>query len=374
MSGAPGGLRILAVSNLWQGANDYAFVRAFRRMGHSVRVVSEKEFSPTWKSRPMRLIRRALQGRIAAEFNAALLREAQAMRPDLLFVFKGALVTGKSLRALKAMGIVTIQFYPDVSFHTHRGDLLAALPEYDWVFTTKSFGLTDMKAQLGVTRASLLPHGFDPETHFPVSASAADRRAYACDASFIGNVSGKKLEILRHLQDKAGPGLDLRIWGPQGWVGRMECYQGHEVTGLEYAKAIGLSKINIALLSERRKGASSGDQVTARTFEIPGAGGFMLHECTEEAESFFDDGRECVFFDGPDDLAVKIAHYLAHDEERRAIAEAGRARCLSGGYSTEDRARVVIAQYHRLREAPDRQAAKAPEGGAACLPHPRPCG
>src|SRR3954447_22970679 len=86
-------LRILAVSALWQGANDYAFVRAFRRTGHSVQVVSEAEISPKWQSTSLRLVRRLLRAPIVKEFNRILLETAKELRPHLVFVFKGPLVT-----------------------------------------------------------------------------------------------------------------------------------------------------------------------------------------------------------------------------------------------------------------------------------------
>lgn len=347
---ADSSLRILAVSALWQGANDYAFVRAFRRMGHSVRAVSEKEYLPSWQSRLLRPVRRVLNDRIVEEYNRAILREARMLQPDLLFVFKGALVKGETLRAIREAGTICIQFYPDVSFRTHGPHLPKALPEYDWIFSTKSFGLKDMADQLSVTNSSFLPHAFDPETHVPAACSATDAGRYACDLSFVGNHSPKKQKILEDLK-RAIPDLALKIWGSAAWSVIPDFYQGHPVLGIEYAKAIGLSRINLGLLSEQREGASSGDLITARTFEIPGAGGFMLHERTTEAEQFFEDGKECVFFDDLDDLVDKIRYYLAHDDERRRIAEAGRARCLASGYSTDDRARVVIEKFHALRAA-----------------------
>lgn len=349
-------LRILAISSLWQGANDYAFVRAFRRMGHSVRAVSEKEFLSGWQSSAMRLARRLLQSRMIDEFNEAVLREASAFRPDMLFAFKGPFLKAQTLRQLKSMGVITIQFYPDVSFRTHGPFLAEALTEYDWVFTTKNFGLMDMAEQLGITQSSFLPHAFDPETHCPIPLSKRDRAQYGCDASFIGNWSPKKEKVLRQVI-ALQPDIDLRVWGARRWAALGEAYQGHPVYGQEYAKAIRASSANIALLSEQREGASSGDQITARTFEIPGAGGFMLHERTEEAEQYFQDGKNCVFFDDAQDLADKISHYLAHDADRARIAAAGRARSLDSGYSTDDRAHVVIDKYYALRASIPKQKA-----------------
>ena len=340
-------LRILAVSALWQGANDYAFVRAFRRMGHSVRAVSEPEYLPSWRSRPLRLIRRLLRTRIVEDYNRALLREARMLQPDLLFVFKGALVKGETLRAIREAGTICIQFYPDISFRNHGPDLPGALPEYDWIFSTKSFGLRDMADQLSVTNSSFLPHAFDPETHVPVACSATDARRYACALSFVGNHSPKKRKILEDLK-RAIPDLELKIWGPAAWSVMPDLYQGHPVFGIEYAKAIRLSRINLGLLTEQHEGASSGDLITARTFEIPGAGGFMLHERTTEAEQFFEDGRDCVLFSDHDEMVDKIHYYLAHDDERCAIAAAGRQRCLDSGYSMNDRARMIIAKFREL--------------------------
>lgn len=341
-------LRILAVSALWQGANDYAFVRAFRRMGHSVRAVSEKEYLPSWQNGLLRVVRRILNDRIVDDYNQALLREARRLRPDLMFVFKGALVKGETLRAIRESGTICIQFYPDVSFRTHGPYLPGALPEYDWIFSTKSFGIRDLAAQLSVTNCSFLPHAFDPETHVPVKCSRTDAERYACDLSFIGNHSPKKQEIISALKT-AIPNLSLKIWGSETWSALPELYQGQPVLGIEYAKAIRLSKINLGLLSEQREGASSGDLITARTFEIPGAGGFMLHERTGEAERHFAEGKECALFSDHEDLIEKVRYYLAHDEERRTIACAGRQRCIDSGYSTDDRAKTVIAKYHTLR-------------------------
>ena len=345
-------LRILAVSALWQGANDYAFVRAFRRAGHSVRAVSEQEYMPSWHSRPLRLVRWVLRNRIVEDYNRALVCEAQTLRPDLLFVFKGTLVKNTTLQAIRNMGTVCIQFYPDSGFRAHSPELWDAIREYDWFFSTKPAHVNELRASHDYDRVSFLPHGFDPETHRPLDTSSRDFADYGCDVSFIGNISGKKQAAMERLLSQAGD-LNIAIWGPPTWGnqggGLARAYRGFSVFGLEYAKAIRLSKINLGLLFEGNTDGARPDVLTARSFEIPGAGGFMLHERTQVAEEYFEDGKECIFFDDPDDMVNKIRYYLAHDAERQAIARAGRQRCLESGYSTDARAETVIAKYHELR-------------------------
>src|SRR5262245_66289182 len=109
------------------------------------------------------------------------------------------------------------------------------------------------------------------------------------------------------------PGLPLKVWG-MGWVSRSEVLapasQGRGVLGLEYTKALSASKVNLGILSERRPGASSGDQITSRTFHIPATGSFMLHERTDEFLEYFKEGTECACFADADELAEKVAYYL----------------------------------------------------------------
>ena len=77
----------------------------------------------------------------------------------------------------------------------------------------------------------------------------------------------------------------------------------------------------------------------------------MLHERTSEAQAYFAEGRDCAMFADGDELADKIAHYLAHPQERLALARAGHARCLADGHSIDDRARVVLAKARALAGA-----------------------
>lgn len=355
-------LRILAVSALWQGANDYAFVRAFRRAGHSVMVVSDDQFFPPWTSLPLRAVRRALERRIADEFNAALLAAAAQFKPDLLFVFKGRLVAAPTLRSLGEAGCVRIQFYPDTGFAAHSALLWQAIQNYDWVFSTKPGHPEQLKIECGVEAASFLPHAYDPETHFPPQVTAKDRDQYECDVSFIGNISPKKDRIVTELMQRM-PGLDFRIWGPVGWRSAhgatAAAYQGGPVFGREYAKALALSRINLGLLFEGNVDAAAPDVLTSRTFHIAASGGFMLHERTKEAQRLFEEGKECAYFSDAEELVQKVRYYLAHEQERRAMAQAARRRCLTSGYSVDDRAAAVIAKYFEIKRG---RAQEAVEG------------
>lgn len=349
-----GPLRILAVADLWQGSNAYAYVRAFRRMGHSVRVVPPENFIPGgWNSKALRGLRRLLEPALVREYTESLVAEARSMRPHLFFVFKGRYVTAAAVSTIRQAGAVAINFFPDNSVWAHGQYIPQALPEYDWVFTTKSFGLADMEQSLGIRQASFLPHSYDPEVHRPVELRDEERAEYACEVSFVGTWSPKKQRVLEKVC-AARPSVKLRIWGGQ-WekagpalAGRVE---GRGVFGLEYAKALVGSDVNLCILSEARAGASSGDLITSRTFHIPATGAFMLHERTPELLNHFEEGKECGCFSGEDELLQMIDYYISRPTERAAVARAGYARSLSSDYSVDARAAHCLEKMSEIHTA-----------------------
>lgn len=345
-------LRILAVADLWFGSDGYSYVRAFRRLGHSVRVVPPDGFIPTKLGRrALRALRRCLEPALVREYNRALVAAGAEHRPDLFFVYKGRYIQPETVRVLRALGAIAVNVYPDVSVLAHGRYLPRTLPEYDWIFHTKQYGVADLERLLGIRHASHFPHAYDPDVHRPVALDEADRAAYACDVSFIGTWSPKKAQLLESLR-RALPAVRLRVWGGQWQRSRAALngsIEGRKVEGLEYAKALLASRVNIAILSEVRKGASSGDQTTARTFQVPATGAFMLHERTAELLQFFDEGKECACFGSAEELVEKTRYFLAHDDHRRAIAAAGCSRVRGDGHSVDGRVGEILAKLVCMR-------------------------
>lgn len=66
-----------------------------------------------------------------------------------------------------------------------------------------------------------------------------------------------------------------------------------------------------------------------RHFEITAAGGFMLCYQQPELAAHFVIGKECDVFRNENELIEKVQYYLAHPDERSAIALAGQRRTLA---------------------------------------------
>ena len=279
---------------------------------------------------------------------AELLRQikaAHAEKPiDLLFsYFYDAVVLPEAIDEIKALGIKTVNWYANGSYQIHL--VRAISPRYDWCLVPEKFRIKDYEAM-----------GAHP-IYCQEAANPAVNKPYALPAdyevTFVGQAYGDRPAYVKFLRDA---GIDVRVWGAK-WLdyavpslprkmwrwGRwkmgiskkmIETFPagilGGPLSDLEMVQMYSRSKINLGF-------STCGDthltherilQVRLRDFEVPMSGGFYMVEYMEELEEFFEIGKEIVCYTGPQDLADKIKYYLAHDDERTQIQQAGYARCL----------------------------------------------
>jgi hypothetical protein len=180
---------------------------------------------------------------------------------------------------------------------------------------------------------------FDPELHRPVPLSERERAELGAPVGFVGHWEAPRAADLARLR---AAGIELRIHG-QRWSERTRgtplaaCVAGGPRFGEDYVRL--LNAFDIALCFLRRQAE---DRVTSRSVEIPACGTFMLAERTPEHEALFREGEEAEFFSDARELEEKVRHYLAHPDQREAIAAAGRARCLASGYDHDARMRALL--------------------------------
>jgi spore maturation protein CgeB len=333
----------------WWGSDARALSAELRGQGHMLIDRHYEDYFPTkWRSVVMRGIRRLLRNWMAAEYNRAVEELLQVEAMDFLLVFKGMLLSPKTLQKFRVAGIPCYCVYPDVSFQDHGANIWDCLPLYDCVFTTKSFHLEDSELRRRVKRLEFVPHGFDPEVHRPIPLTTTLQAYYSSDLSFVGVWTPKKEQILSALVD-AMPDVKLKIWGPfweRANLSVRKCWQGRAAYGDELAAICTNARINLGLLSEAGGGTVKGDQTTARTWQIPACGGFMLHEDTEELRAAFSGGEHIAVFRSTSELANAVRQYLGDDALRDRIRVAGYQHCLSSGYSYRPAADRILT-YHR---------------------------
>jgi spore maturation protein CgeB len=337
--------KIVAVGPLWRGSNAGGLFRALSRLGCLIEVVDEfYHISLQTKDLKLKVLERLLWPLQIKEYNKVICNKVNLFKPQVLFVYKGAFVTPETLQYAKKAGCRLVMFFPDVSTKAHGSYLPKAIPNYELIFTTKTFQIKDLRELYGVTEVHFVPHGFDPEIHRPLPLSQEDRRPFECDMSFIGTWSPKKEKWLSELH-AALPQYSLKIWGEQWFKAETpnikECIQGTAVLGDLYSVALQCSKINLGILSEQRIGSSSGDLITSRTFHITGASGFMLHERNAESLLYYKEEEESGFFEGPEEMIAQAKRFLENPELRERVRLGGYHRALAD-HSLDSRARQVL--------------------------------
>lgn len=344
-------MRILCVGPMWRGSNAGGLFRAFSREKCIMEVIDEFYFlSLRSEDKKLKIGERLLRPWQQVSYNNAIIKQIKVFKPEIVFVYKGVFVQPSTLQYARLHGCKLVLFYPDVSTTAHGPNIPNSIPLYDLIFTTKTFGIKDYQEKYNVKKTCFIPHGFDPEIHRPLMITDKDMAVFGCDVSFIAVWSPKKEKLLAYLKEKL-PEINLKVWGGQ-WEKTTSAVlkssiQGMPVIGDLYAMAIQCSKINLGILSERVEGASSGDLITSRTFHIPGAKGFMLHERNEESVLYYKEDEEVVFFDGQEELVEKVKKYLAQPALREKICLAGHNRAVAD-HSLDARARVVIKQMQQL--------------------------
>lgn len=86
----------------------------------------------------------------------------------------------------------------------------------------------------------------------------------------------------------------------------------------EMPKVFHASKINLNFTIPNIKSG-----IPLRIWDVLGSGGFLLTNYQAEIPYYFKEGEDLVCFDGIDDMQEKITYYLAHEEERKQIAQNG---------------------------------------------------
>ena len=346
------GLRILTSGESWYGATGRACTASLRRLGCDVSEVNIDHYVPQWRRKSSRAVGRLIHPIAQKEFNEALLHQAWQQMPAFFLAFKGPYVEAKTLRKMREMGIRLYNYYPDTSAFTHGRVLPRALPEYDCVFYTKPFWDADVRKRVSLKQSVFLAHGYDEELHTVLALTAQDRVQYECDVLVIGSHTPYKARFLRELLEQR-PELDLKIWGSRwetcGDELLLNRWQMGPLTGQSYSRALQAARINLSVLSGKVAGASQGDNVSTRSFQIPACGGFMLHERNPEVLELYEEGKEIACFASAQEAAEKIDYYLAHTAEREAIAAAGHARAVPA-YSYTARMATLL-DWHKSNQS-----------------------
>lgn len=305
--------------------------RGLHQLHQRVRTIDVSGFAPAYHyvtEFAKDKVRQTILQNSYLEFVSSVVKESYEEKPfDILICMAQAPISHKVLTELRSKGVITVLwFLEDYLRFTYWRDFSRF---YDFVFTIQKGDCIRAIKEAGAGEVHYLPPGVDPGIHLPLTLSSEEQERWGSPVSFVGAGYHNRQQLFATLSS-----LPFKIWGTE-WpecrpFDRMVQEGGRRLAPDEYVKIFNATEININLHSstERDGVDPTGDFVNPRTFELAGAGAFQLVDERSLLTECFVPGKEIVTFKDGRELREKIEYYLARPEERRAIAEAGRARAL----------------------------------------------
>lgn len=267
-------------------------------------------------------------------YNRALEAIAAQQRPDLVLSFNGDFIMPETVRNIRRCGARFVIFHADNPLPPHynsRPETLESARECD-AFLIWSSALAERLCKLGIP-AGFLAFGWDDEV-FPFQGFSEHKD---CDVAFVGGWDRQREAFL----DEVARHFDLRIWGPSYWGERSRrnsaatrCWQGRALEGAEAAAVFARTHINLNILRNQHYVDDVADGVIMRTFEVPGAGGFLLATRSGGATTLFPEADAAGYFDDVDECLTRIDYYLSHTKERAELARQAHVLVDAGHHYT----------------------------------------
>jgi spore maturation protein CgeB len=269
-----------------------------------------------------------------------ILQRAAYYKVDWVIVVAGRLLHPNVWHALRNVGIKTCLIgtenpYDD-PFYAELAPLVNVLT------VNERSSVAPLQAASLATRVAYLRHAYDPERHHP-GAEAAGVPAH--DVVFVGSDFPERVRTLAAVD---WSGVDLALYG--NWrATRSRKVKAHVRGGIQanvttaalYRKA----KIGLNLY---RSGQGWGrdtppvaraDSLNPRALELAACGAFQISDYRPEVAEVF--GDAVPTFRTPGELQELVRYYLAHADERQALA--ARLPGLVAGQTYESRARQLTA-------------------------------
>jgi hypothetical protein len=254
----------------------------------------------------------------AARPEEIVLAQMRQFRPNVVYVQNLAFPSDRFLADVRASGAFLVgQIASEApgSARLHRFDLLlTSFPHF-----------VDRFRGLGID-ADYFRIGFDVRVLDRLAAEPI--AATTGGAVFVGALNRTQHRAANAVLARAAKrapidfwGYGVRTWPP--WSPIRRSYHG-EAWGLEMYQILRGARIAL----NRHIAVSAGNANNMRLYEATGVGTMLLTDARDNLAELFEPGREVVTYADEDDLVERIRHYLAHDDERRAIARAGQERTL----------------------------------------------
>lgn len=313
------------------------YERALRRRGHELAVFyrnfpawgggakAERHSAGITPGKIVSAVSRRVPPRFNPDYrlrNRRLVEMARAFQPDVLWlVGDNTILYPETLAAIKAATGCLLVYASGTSPIVFSHPLeRAAARLYDLVLVNDFYHGVQW-LELGARQMECLPiAACDPTFHQPYALSDDERRAYTCDIAFVGtllpdNLYSRRVQALDALRD-----FDLGIWSVHDVPASLRRFVRGAALGESMLRVLSAAKLTINIHGDfMRYGGNM------RLFEAAAVGTAQIADDLPGNRLWFTPGETILTYADLDDLRAQVAHYLAHDDARAALARRAQA-------------------------------------------------
>ena len=338
-------LNIAVVGPMFGGSLPIAgyLERAFQSLGHRTLLVDNACAWDLYDSMSHSVSLKRVERQLGSLFSNFLGEWSYArvaeFSPEICIALAQAPVPSNFASRLRKDGTVCAFWFVENWRHLDYWQAIAH--DYDYFFHIQPGEFERRLAEAGCRHHAFVQTGCDPAIHRPMDLTEAEREEMECEISFAGAGYPNRNQVFTGLTDH-----DFKIWGVN-WTARelAGCIQrpDERFTPELFAKIVAASRININLHSSTTHPGVDPqcDAINPRVFEIAACGGFQLCDPCKGLDGFFDPASELPTYHNLAELRDRIDYYLAHPEEREAIARNARDRALRD-HTYERRAQQML--------------------------------
>jgi spore maturation protein CgeB len=290
-------------------ADSYSYY--LRELGHEAHevVVNAEPLQRAWArehGRRRSLLRRADRNLVLAQ--------AEWFQPDVVYVQSLGVLETELLRTLGEGRLVVGQIASEAPPERQ-------LRAFDLLLTSFPHFVERFRA-LGIP-SEYFRIGFDPRVLERLG------RPEPCDgAVFVGTLGGTRHACGNDLLERAAERVPIKFWGynlddrpPTSPLVRN--YRG-EAWGLDMFRVLAGARIAV----NRHIDVAEDYANNMRLYEATGVGSLLVTDAKRNLGELFEVGREVIAYRDEDELVDAVEYYLAHEDERAAVAAAGQRRTL----------------------------------------------
>ncbi len=302
-----------------------------------------------------------LPWKVTRSINRSLIRVAEDVKPDAVFIWRGTHILPDSLlRIRSSTGALLVSYNNDDPFgplyYNTKGKkhlrrtwtyFLSCVPLFDLHFCYRDQNREELHDR-GARNVEVLRSYYVPDLHRPMIQLGESEKEFSSEAVFAGHYEDDgRDEALYQLIEN---GVSIRVFGNATWrrcphkklmsrIGPVE-----RVVGDDYTRAICGAKIGLCFLSRLNR-----DDYTRRCFEIPACQTVLASERTSLLDRLFRDDEEALLFSSTEELVSRVKGLLRDSGKLESIARAGRRRVVRDRHSIDDRANEFLTALDKVR-------------------------